>query len=116
GADRAALAATAVEELEAEVLVLDDGFQHRRLHRDLDIVLIDATRPPPCDYLLPRGTLREPASGLRRAGAIVLTRCDQVPGCAIDAIRAWLAARWAKTPLAMTTHRPLDLVGIDGAG
>src|SRR5689334_22272695 len=45
GPDRAALAATAVEELESEVLVLDDGFQHRRLARDLDLVLIDATRP-----------------------------------------------------------------------
>ncbi|HEY1186298.1 MAG TPA: tetraacyldisaccharide 4'-kinase, partial [Gemmata sp.] len=51
GADRVALAATAVEELEAELLVLDDGFQHRRLHRDLDIVLIDATRPPGGDYV-----------------------------------------------------------------
>jgi tetraacyldisaccharide 4'-kinase len=113
GADRAALAAAAVEELEAELLVLDDGFQHRRLHRDLDIVLIDATRPPACDYLLPRGTLREPASGLRRAGAIVLTRCDQVPDLALDTLRAWLAARWPETPLALTTHRPRDLMGAD---
>ena len=45
GADRVALAGRAVEELESEVLVLDDGFQHRRLHRDLDVVLIDATDP-----------------------------------------------------------------------
>lgn len=115
GIDRAALAETAVEELDAELLVLDDGFQHRRLHRDLDVVLIDATRPPARDYLLPRGTLREPASGLRRAGAIVLTRCDQVPGGALDEIRAWLGARWPETPLALTTHRPLELVGADGS-
>ena len=59
GADRSAIADAAVEELEAELLVLDDGFQHRRLHRDLDVVLIDATHPPMCDYLFPRGTLRE---------------------------------------------------------
>src|SRR5207302_2950723 len=65
GPDRAALAATAVEELEAELLVLDDGFQHRRLHRDLDVVLIDATWPVNRDYQFPRGTLREPAGGLR---------------------------------------------------
>jgi tetraacyldisaccharide 4'-kinase len=115
GADRAALAETAVEELEAELLVLDDGFQHRRLHRDLDIVLIDATCPPPCDYLLPRGTLREPASGLRRAGAIVLTRCDQVPPAEVDAIRAWLAERWPGTPVATTEHRPMELMSADGA-
>lgn len=107
--DRVAAALRAVEELESELLVLDDGFQHRRLHRDLDVVLIDATRPPTRDYLFPRGTLREPAGGLRRAGAIVLTRCDQVPSSEVDALRAWLAARWPHTPVATTEHRPFAL-------
>ena len=115
GADRVARAATAVEELESELLVLDDGFQHRRLHRDLDVVLIDATRPPACDDVFPRGTLREPAGGLRRAGAILLTRCDQVPPGEVEAIRAWLARRWPNTPVATTEHRPVELVGCDGA-
>lgn len=113
GCDRVELAATAAEELEAEVLVLDDGFQHRRLHRDLDVVLIDATRPPTRDYLFPRGTLREPASGLRRAGAIVLTRCDQVPAAELEAVRGWLAQRLPNTPVATTEHRPADLLGGD---
>jgi tetraacyldisaccharide 4'-kinase len=113
GKDRSALAETAVEELETELLVLDDGFQHRRLHRDLDIVLIDATRPPVNDHLFPRGTLREPASGLRRAGAIVLTRCDQVAPSEVDTIRAWLVARWPQTPVATTEHRPTELVSAD---
>src|SRR5262245_12493692 len=72
GADRVALAAAAVEELESEVLVLDDGFQHRRLARDLDLVLVDATNPWGHGAVLPRGLLREPASGLRRAGAVLL--------------------------------------------
>ena len=62
--------ATAVEELESEVLVLDDGFQHRRLARDLDLVLIDATGPWGHGHLLPRGLLREPPAGLRRAGVV----------------------------------------------
>lgn len=115
GRDRVALATTAAEELEAEVLVLDDGFQHRRLHRDLDVVLIDATRPPTRDRLFPRGTLREPASGLRRAGAVVLTRCDQVPAEAVDAITAWLAQRFSGTPVATTEHRPAELLGGDEA-
>lgn len=110
GPDRVALAETAVEELEAELLLLDDGFQHRRLHRDLDVVLIDATWPPSRDYLFPRGTLREPPSGLRRAGAIVVTRCDQVTGEELDAIRAWLSQRWPNTPVALTEHRPVSLV------
>src|SRR5439155_4635434 len=78
GADRVALARIAVEELESNVLVLDDGFQHRRLARDLDVVLIDATEPWGYGYLLPRGLLRESPRGLKRAGAVLLTRCDQV--------------------------------------
>src|SRR5262249_52484570 len=71
--DRVAIAATAVEELESEVLVLDDGFQHRRLARELDIVLIDATNPWGFGYLFPRGALREPIGSLKRAHAVMLT-------------------------------------------
>ncbi len=63
----------------ADVIVLDDGFQHRRLARDLDIVLVDATCPFGHGHLLPRGLLREPVTGLRRAHMVLLTRCDQVP-------------------------------------
>ena len=83
GADRVALAGIAVEELESEVLVLDDGFQHRRLARDLDLVLLDATEPWGHGHLFPRGLLREPPSSLRRADAVLLTRCDQVTGAAV---------------------------------
>ena len=54
--------------------LLDDGFQHLALGRDLDIVLVDSTRPPWEDDLLPAGRLRESPSALRRAGVIVLTR------------------------------------------
>lgn len=60
------------------VFLLDDGFQHRQVHRDLDIVLIDATRPFGFDHLLPRGLLREPPQNLRRADAVIITRCDLV--------------------------------------
>jgi tetraacyldisaccharide 4'-kinase len=109
GADRVALAGIAVEELESEVLVLDDGFQHRRLQRNLDVMLIDATNPWGHGYLFPRGLLREPPSGLRRAGMAVLTRCDQVE----DRARVRLleeVARWApQLPVAETTHRPAEL-------
>ena len=78
GADRVALAGVAVEELEADLLILDDGFQHRRLARDLDVVLLDATDPFGQGRLFPRGLLREPASSLRRADAVLVSRCDQV--------------------------------------
>ena len=68
----------AISEHGAEVLLLDDGFQHRRLQRDLDIVLIDCTCPFGYGAVLPRGLLREPIDSLSRAGVVVLTRCDQV--------------------------------------
>ena len=60
-------------------LILDDGFQHRRLARDVDIVLIDATNPFGGGHLLPAGRLREPRSALARAGIIVITRSDRSP-------------------------------------
>ena len=57
-------------------IVMDDGFQHRRLQRDLDIVLIDATNPFGYEHLLPRGLLREPLSALNRADVVIITRSD----------------------------------------
>lgn len=60
------------------VIIADDAFQHRRLRRDLDIVLIDALNPFGHGALLPRGLLREPVSGLRRANVVILTRADLV--------------------------------------
>jgi tetraacyldisaccharide 4'-kinase len=56
--------------------ILDDGFQHRRLARDFDLLLIDATNPFGYGHVLPRGLLREPMAGLRRASAILITRVD----------------------------------------
>ncbi len=75
--DRVMAARYAIKELGADVIVLDDGFQHRRLGRVLDIVLIDATCPFGYGHLLPRGLLREPVGALQRAQLVVLTRCDQ---------------------------------------
>ena len=110
GPDRAALAAIAIEELESEVLVLDDGFQHRRLARDLDVVLLDATCPWGYGHLLPRGLLREPPSGLRRAGAIVLTRCDQATATELEQLRQRVERLAPGVPVAETVHRPLALI------
>ncbi len=75
--DRVAGAARAVSR-GVDVLLLDDGFQHRRLARDLDIVLVDATCAFGFGRGLPRGLLREPIWSLRRADVIVLTRSDLV--------------------------------------
>ena len=75
--DRVAAAERAAG-LGANVVVLDDGFQHRRLRRDLDVVAIDATDPFGCERLVPRGLLRESLGGLARADAVVLTRADRI--------------------------------------
>lgn len=76
--DRSLAGRTACRQYGADVIVLDDGFQHRQLDRTLDIVLLDATCPFGFDHLLPRGLLREPVVSLGRADVVVLTRCDQV--------------------------------------
>ena len=77
--DRAVGAAVMLQRNPAvEAFVLDDGFQHRQIARDLDIVLIDATQPWGFGHVLPRGLLREPLASLQRADAVVVTRCDQV--------------------------------------
>lgn len=108
GADRAALAKIAVNELESDILVLDDGFQHRRLKRNLDIVLIDATCPWGHGYLLPRGLLREPIGSLKRASAVIVTRCDLAPAGAVDAIKETVARIEPGLPVFEATHRPVQ--------
>jgi tetraacyldisaccharide 4'-kinase len=114
GADRAALARTALEELESEILVLDDGFQHRRLARNLDLVLIDATNPWGYGYLLPRGLLREPAAGLRRAGLVLLTRCDQVEPDQLEQLHRRVRRLAPAVAVVETSHQPVELVNSEG--
>jgi tetraacyldisaccharide 4'-kinase len=109
GPDRARLADRAVAELESEVLLLDDGFQHRRLARDLDVVLIDATNPWGHGFLLPRGLLRESPRSLRRAGVVVLSRSDQVTQAERGRLRGQIASLAPDVPLAEAVHRPVDL-------
>lgn len=77
GKNRSITSEYAFDKLKADVLILDDGYQHWPLYRDLDIVLIDAINMFGNNYLLPRGTLREPLSSLHRADAFLLTRVDQ---------------------------------------
>ena len=75
-ADRVSAAHWSIEKLQSEAFILDDGFQHLRLARDLDIVTIDATAPWGGGHLLPRGRLRERPAELRRADCIVITRAE----------------------------------------
>lgn len=115
--DRPAAAAWAVGH-GADVIVLDDGFQHRRLARDLDIVALDATDPFGCDRLFPRGLLREPVAGLARACGIVLTRADAVDEPRRRDIHATVERIRAAAPVAAWTeavHRPARLRCFSGA-
>jgi tetraacyldisaccharide 4'-kinase len=114
GPDRALLARVAVEELEAELLVLDDGFQHRRLGRDLDIVLIDALEPFGLGRLFPRGLLREPVRSLRRAGVVVLSRADLVPEAERAAIRRQAERHAGPLRWVEARHAPRMLIEAGG--
>ncbi len=109
-ADRVESARIAVEELESQLILMDDGFQHRRLHRDLDIVVIDATCPFGYDHLLPRGLLREPIQSLRRADVAILSRCDAVPSEQRQAIHARVLAVAPELIWAESIHRPSGLL------
>jgi tetraacyldisaccharide 4'-kinase len=112
--DRVAAARTAVEEFECQVILLDDGFQHRRLARDLDIVLLDALSPFGFDHVFPRGMLREPPSSLRRAQVIALSRADMVSDEQRGQIRARaerynVIAAWIEM-----RHAPQSLLAASG--
>ena len=111
GRDRAALARIAVDELESELAILDDGFQHRRLARDLDIVLLDALDPFGLSRIFPRGLLREPISSLKRAGVVVLSRGDLVKEAERADIRQRVERVAPGVPFAVARHAPLNLMG-----
>ena len=115
-ADRRAAVARAVA-AGADVIVLDDGFQHRRLHRDLDIVVVDATDPLGGGHVLPRGLLRESPAGIARADAVVLSRISSATETRRAAIRTELAtACGGRLPpvWAECDHRPVGLRTADG--
>jgi tetraacyldisaccharide 4'-kinase len=87
--------------------VLDDGFQHRRVKRDLDIVLINALEPFGFEHVLPRGLLREPLTGLQRAGAIIVTHARSVSEPVLGRIKLRLNQINAKAPVYYADHGPV---------
>ena len=87
GADRSVTGQYAIENFGAEVAILDDGFQHWQLERDMDILLVDAVNVFGNGYMLPRGTLREPISHISRADVCLLTKVDQAADGSREYIR-----------------------------
>lgn len=112
--DRVAAARQAIAQHAAQVLVLDDAFQHRRIARDLDIVLLDALEPFGFGHVFPRGTLREPPCGLRRADVVVLSRADLLLPAARDEIRQMVAGYAPHALWAEAAHAPQALQNADG--
>ncbi len=108
--DRVVSAKLADEELQMQLLLLDDGFQHRRMARDLEIVLLDATDPPAARWLLPGGLLREPLSSLKRADIVVLTRSDQATPGELTAIDSMVRKKTRRAAVLRACHRPSHLM------
>jgi tetraacyldisaccharide 4'-kinase len=105
--DRIAAAAEAINKFGAKVIILDDGFQHRRLARDLDIVTIDATEPFGYFKLIPAGLLREPVTALKRAHAAIITRCDQTTEARLAEIEKNLQQINHNMIIARSIHAPI---------
>ena len=104
GEDRFTVGRLAVERFSPDVLILDDGFQHLRLERDLDILAIDTTNPFGGGYLLPRGTLREPLEVIKQADLLCLTRGDQSDR--VEALKKALRSIHPEAALLVSVHRP----------
>ena len=99
----------AIKKYTPDVIILDDGFQHWRLFRDLDIVLVDSVNPFGNGCLLPCGILREEASSLRRAGLVVLTKTDRGE---VGELKEKIQRINPNAPIVQTVHRPMSLTNI----
>ncbi len=114
--DRITAAKSVIDDHVVDTIVLDDGFQHRRIRRDLDLVLIDATNPFGYDYILPRGLLRESLRGLQRADGVVITRCDQVSASKLAGIeqRIYRTAPQHRDRMVRVSFCPTGLLDVSG--
>lgn len=113
GADRYQAGQAALDQFTPDVLILDDGYQHVRLKRDLNIVLLDADAPFGNGRLFPAGTLREPPQALARADAVLITRAGK--GRDLDAVRR-VIARHTAAPVFTASHVPTGLKDIMTGG
>jgi len=97
------------------VILLDDAFQHRKVARNIDIVLLSAMDPFGFGHVLPRGMLREPIRGLRRADAIVITHCEAVRTAVIEDIEKRIRISNPKAPIYRAAHKQTGLRTADVA-
>jgi tetraacyldisaccharide 4'-kinase len=111
GPDRHRVGRAAIDRFDPDVLILDDGYQHLALARDLNLLLLDAERPWANGRLLPAGPLREPKSAAGRADAFILTRSS----VARPEAAAGLAEDFPDRPIFAAHHRPTEVAQVDGA-
>jgi tetraacyldisaccharide 4'-kinase len=105
GPDRYAAGQLAMQQLAPDIFLLDDGFQHLRLHRDLNIVLLDYSRPFGNQLTLPAGILREPVSALSRADLAIFTRAPRGAALPVDV---------GNIPACVSSHTIVDLLPLGG--
>ncbi|MDD2850474.1 MAG: tetraacyldisaccharide 4'-kinase [Desulfuromonadaceae bacterium] len=104
GTDRYAAGLMALQQLEPDVFILDDGFQHQRLHRDLNILLLDFSHPFGSGLTIPAGLLREPSAAVRRADLVIFTRSPE---------GATISGTAQGTPACVSSHTIIDFLPLD---
>ncbi|MBI5442950.1 MAG: tetraacyldisaccharide 4'-kinase [Deltaproteobacteria bacterium] len=113
GKNRSVAARAAVERYAAQVLVLDDAFQHLRMERDLDLVTMDAKYPLGNGHCLPRGLLRETPGALRSVDLVLLTRAERLPPEALEHSRGEVRAHTPRAPILAATHAPVHVTDVN---
>jgi tetraacyldisaccharide 4'-kinase len=110
GADRPRVGRYLLDRHHIETLILDDGFQHLALRRDMDVLVLDAGAPFGNGYLLPRGRLREPLVAMERASAVLVTRASQAHR--LDELKAMVRAVAPAVPIWITDFAPSAVVQV----
>jgi len=109
GRKRYLSACLAIEKFGPDIILMDDGFQHTELERDLDIVMIDCLNPFGNNYLLPLGILREPLIALKRAKIVVLTNCNFVNWVRLNFIINKITGINRGIKIIRTAHKPCSI-------
>ncbi len=112
GKDRVRSGEKAIRNYGVDCIILDDGFQHFKLSRDLDIVVIDSLNPFGGEYLIPRGSLREPLKNLCRADIFIISHCDQRSEKTVKSINTRLKQLNADAVICESIHRPVQIESV----
>ncbi len=111
GKDRYCSGRYAIKRFGSNLFILDDGYQHIRLHRDLNILLIDAANPMGNGHLLPKGILREPLSALRRAHCMIISRANEGDATGVERL---IRSYNRESPVFYAYYRPVEIADLRG--